>query len=107
MKKIGKQIAIIVILFTITSCKSYYPVTFLCENSTIELYANDEYIGTNMATYRVPKGMQHVTIKCVENGREVFTCKYYVKGMKNAIINVNIPKDYRYSNGQIYKTTIK
>ena len=97
----------IIFFVTLISCKAYFPVTFMCEDTTVELYANDEYIGTNMATYNVPKGVQYVTIRCVENGKDIFTRKYYVKGMKNALITVNIPEDYRYSSGQIYKPTIK
>lgn len=89
------------------SCKSFYAVTFYCEDPTVDMYANDEYIGTNMASYRVPKGMEYVTIRCVENGKDVFTRKYYVKGAKNAVITVSIPQDYRYSNGQVYKPTTK
>ena len=107
MKTICKLIGIVAVLFSMVSCKSYYAVTFFCEDTTVEMYANDEYIGTNMATYNVPRGMRHVTIRCVENGKDVFTRKYYVKGMKNALITVSIPEDYRYSNGQIYKPTTK
>lgn len=107
MKKICKLSCIIAVLIAIISCKSYYAVTFLCEDTTVEMYANDEYIGSNMATYRVPRGMQYVTIRCVENGKDIFTRKYYVKGMKNGLITVNIPADYRYSNGQVYKPTTK
>ena len=93
--------------FIMTSCKSYFTVTFFCEDPTIELYANDEYIGANMASYNVPRGMRYVTIRCVENEKDVFTRKYYVKGMKKALITVSIPEDYRYSNGQVYKPTTK
>ena len=107
MKAFYKFIGIVAIFASLVSCKSYYAVTFFCEDATVEMYANDEYIGTNIATYYVPNGMRYVTIRCVENGKDVFTRKYYVKGIKNALITVSIPEYYRYSNGQVYKPTIK
>lgn len=107
MKTKRKLCGILMITALLISCKSYHAVTFYCEETTVEMYANDEYIGTNMAIYHVPKGMKYVNIRCVENGKEIFTRKYYVKGMKNALITVSIPDDYRYSNGQVYKPTTK
>ena len=101
----------ILLLFLLTllfsSCKSYFPVTFLTNKTDIEIYVDDEYIGKNMVTYRVPNGVQEVTVRCFDGGREVLVRKVYVKGMKNRIIEINIPDDYKYSDGQIYKPITK
>lgn len=91
----------------LSSCKSYFPVTFLTNKTDIEIYVDDEYIGKNMVTYRVPNGVQEVTVRCVDGGRDVLIRKVYVKGMKNKLIEICIPEDYKYSNGQIYKPTTK
>lgn len=98
---------VLTILFALSSCKSYFPVTFLTNQTDIEIYVNDEYCGMNMVTYRVPKGVTEVTIRCVDGGREVVNRKVYVKGMENRIIEIAIPEDYKYSNGTLYKPVTK
>lgn len=94
-------------LFALSSCKSYFNVTFLTNRTDIEIYVDDEYCGMNMVSYRVPKGVSEVTVRCVDGGREVVNRKIYVRGMENRVIEIAIPEDYKYSNDIIYKPVTK
>lgn len=107
MKKIIIFGGVFICTLLLISCKSYFPVTFLTKETHVEIYVNDEYVGTNMATYRVPSGTNYVTVKCIDNGREVLVKEICVKGMKNRLIELSIPEDFKYSNGQTYKPIVK
>ena len=82
------------------SCRSTASVSLLCDEQHIELYVDDEYVGRGLVSYTVPKGQDNIRVSCRENGVEVYSRSFYVKGMKNQLIELNIPKDYRYSSGQ-------
>lgn len=86
------------------SCRCTASVSLLCDEQHIELYVDDEYVGRGLVSYTVPKGQDNIRVSCRENGVEVYSRSFYVKGMKNQLIELNIPKDYRYSSGQ---STIK
>ena len=82
------------------SCGSTASISLLCDEQQIELYVDDEYVGRGLVNYVVPKGQDEINVSCRENGVEVYNRTFYVKGMKNQLIELTIPKDYRYSSGQ-------
>ena len=82
------------------SCGSTASVSLLCDEQHVELYVDDEYVGRGLVNYTVPKGQDEIRVSCREGGEEVYNRSYYVKGMKNQLIEITIPKDYRYSSGQ-------
>lgn len=85
------------------SCAVSVPVHFLCNEQHIEIYVDNEYLGRGQVSYKVPKGTDYVNVSCREEGIEVYSRNFYVKGAKNQLFELNIPKNYRYSNGQHIK----
>ena len=49
-----------------------------------------EYIGDN--------SVAGVTVLAVQDGKEIYTRTFYVKGKKGQLFDLQIPKDYRYSS---------
>lgn len=92
----------------LTSCKITMSVSLLCDEQHVELYVDDEYVGRGLVNYIVPKGQDNIRVSCRENGVEVYSRSFYVKGMKSQLIEITIPKDYRYSSRQsIIKSKVK
>lgn len=83
-----------------SSCASSIPISLLCEEQQIEIYVDNEYAGRGLVHYEVPKGNDYINVSCRENGIEVYQRNFYVKGKKNRLFELRIPKDYRYSSGQ-------
>ncbi len=85
------------------SCAGSIPISLLCEEQQIEMYVNGEYAGKGLVQYVVPKGTDYIYVSCRDAGEEVYSRRLYVKGMKNHLFELVIPKDYRYSSGQQVK----
>lgn len=84
----------------LSSCSSSIPISLLCNEQHIEIYVDDEYLGRGLVQYIVPKGNEYINVSCRENGIELYSRKFYVKGKKNHLFELNIPKNYRYSSEQ-------
>ena len=82
-----------------SSCQSVKTIYFQCDRQDIQLYVNDEFIGSGQGYYTIPKGMTEVAVSCMEEGRVVYRRNFYVKGNKENLYELNIPKDYGYSSG--------
>lgn len=103
-----KQLIITVFtILCITSCATSIPINLSCNEQHIEIYVNDEYAGRGLIQYIIPKSNSYITVSCRENGIEIYSRKFYVKGKKNHIFELTIPKDYRYSSGQQIKFQIQ
>lgn len=89
------------------SCASSIPINLLCDEQHVEIYVDDEYVGRGLVHYIVPKGNDYINVSCRENGIEVYSRRFYVKGRKNQLYELRIPKDYRYSSGQQVKSTTR
>ncbi len=87
--------AALVLLWGCTSTKS---VTFTCQEPQIEIYADGEYLGRNMVSYTLPKGRDYVDVSCCDGGEEVYTRRYHVQGKGGYLIEIEIPKHFRYSD---------
>ena len=66
-----------------------------------------ENAGRGLIHYIVPKGDDYINVSCRENGIEIYSRTFYVKGKKNQLFELAIPKDYRYSSGQQIKPQIR
>ncbi len=56
-----------------------------------------------MVYYTVPKGQNYVEISCRDNGNEVYLKKIYTDDLnKENMIELQIPKNLRYSNNRQY-----
>lgn len=94
--------------YCLISCASSTPINLMCDEQQIEIYIDDEYVGRGLVNYTVPKGQDYVNVSCRDNGIEVYSRSLYIKDKKNQLIELTIPKDYRYSSGQsIIKSKIK
>ena len=70
----------------------------MCKERQIEIYVNDEYIGRDLVQYRVPKGNEYIEVSCRQDGMEVYHRRVNVSGCKNCLIELQIPKNYKYSS---------
>ena len=96
MKAFLLQLIALASLFT--SCSSSKTIGFHCEEQQVEIYINDEYAGRGLVNYRLPKNMESVKVSCMQDGKEIYTRTFYVKGKKGQLFDLQIPKDYRYSS---------
>lgn len=91
----------IVIISTIglISCSSATKTLALtCLERQIEIYVDDEYLGRDLVYYTVPKGREYIEVSCRENGMEVYHRRINVKNRKGTLIELQIPKNYKYSS---------
>lgn len=86
------------------SCASSIPINLSCDEQHIKIYVDGEYVGRGLVHYIVPKGNDYINVSCRENGIEIYSRNFYVKGKKNQLYELSIPKDYRYSSGQPIKS---
>ena len=96
MKKLGSLIILIMCLLA-GGCSSQKILAFYCQESQIEIYADGKYLGRDLVRYTVPKGRDYVEVSCRNGGVEVYSRRYYVKGGNNSLIEIQIPRNYKYS----------
>jgi len=91
-------VAIVAIPLLLTSCaQKSFPVSFLCNDPTADVYVDGNFIGNGgPIQYVVPAGAEFVTVECILDGKPVFSRKYNVRGQKNVLFDINIPRDYQY-----------
>ena len=51
-----------------------------------------------MVYYTVPKGRDFIEVSCRENGLEVYHRRINVENKSGALIELQIPKNYKYSS---------
>lgn len=81
-----------------TSCSSTKTIGLTCQERQIEIYVDDEYLGRDLVYYTVPKGREYIEVSCRENGIEVYHRRINVKDRKGTLIELQIPKNYKYSS---------
>ncbi|MDE6091392.1 MAG: hypothetical protein K2G41_11945 [Duncaniella sp.] len=82
---------------SISSCSSTKTIGFTCQERQIEIYVDDEYLGRDLVYYTVPKGREYIEVSCRDNGIEVFRRRISVNDSKGILIELQIPKNYKYS----------
>lgn len=82
----------------ISSCSSTKTIGLTCQERQIEIYVDDEYLGRDLVYYTVPKGREYIEVSCRENGIEVYHRRINVKNRKGSLIELQIPKNYKYSS---------
>lgn len=83
---------------TLLSCSSSTTVSPLCDERQVEMYVDDEYVGRGLVQVTVPRDKERIKVSCRENGLEIYSRTYYIKGKDKQLIELSIPKDYRYSS---------
>lgn len=80
------------------SCSSPKTFTLNCQERHIEIYADDQYLGRDLVYYTPAKGQRYIEISCRDNGVEVYHKRINVESKKGTLIELQIPKNYRYSS---------
>lgn len=82
----------------LSSCSSTKTIGLSCQERQIEIYVDDDYLGRDLAYYTVPKGREYIEVSCRDNGVEVYHRRINVKDRNGSLIELQIPKNYRYSS---------
>ena len=85
-------------ILTLFSCSAPKTIAFSCNERQIEIFIDDEYLGRDLVYYTVPNGRKHLEVSCRENGIEVYHRRINVDGKNGKLIELQIPKHYKYSN---------
>ena len=82
----------------VSSCSSTKTIGLSCQERQIEIFVDNEYLGRDLVYYTVPKGREYIEVSCRDNGMEVYHRRINVKDRKGNLIELQIPKNYKYSN---------
>ena len=82
----------------ISSCSSTKTIALSCQERQIEIYVDDEYLGRDLVYYTVSRGREYIEVSCRENGLEVYHRRINVKNRNGNLIELQIPKNYKYSS---------
>lgn len=97
-KTAGVVVGLFLVFFSFISCSSTKTIGLTCQESQIEIYVDDEYLGRDLVYYTVPKGREYIEVSCRDKGIEVYHRRINVKDRKGNLIELQIPKNYKYSN---------
>lgn len=81
-----------------SSCSGVKTIGLSCKERQIEIYVDDEYLGRDLVYYTIPKGRKNIEVSCRENGMEVYHRRINVESKDGRLIELEIPKNYKYSN---------
>jgi len=90
--------AVILTMACVSSCASTKTIGLCCQERQIEIYVDDEYLGRDLVYYTVPKGREYIEVSCREDGVEVYHRRINVKNKNGNLIELQIPKNYKYSS---------
>lgn len=88
----------LILATTLLSCSSTKTFSFYCQERQIEIYADNEYLGRDLVHYTVSKDREYIEISCREEGVEIYNRRINVKDRKGSLIELQIPKNYKYSS---------
>lgn len=100
-QRVKAAVTVLVCLFAaigIVSCSSSKTIGLTCQERQIEIYVDDEYLGRDLVYYTIPKGREYIEVSCRDKGIEVYHRRIYVKDKNGTLIELQIPKNYKYSN---------
>ena len=87
-----------IIVLSFTACSTPKTFALTCQERQIEIYVDDQYLGRDLVYYTPFKGQKYIEISCRDNGIEVYHKRVNVEGKKGNLIELQIPKNYRYSS---------
>lgn len=85
-------------LICVSSCSSTKTIGLTCQERQIEIYVDDEYLGRDLVYYTISNGREYIEVSCRENGMEVYHRRINVTDRKGTLIELQIPKNYKYSS---------
>ncbi len=101
MMKVNKLLSGLIIILLLESCSSTTTVSFLCNQEDLQIYVNDDYVGTGLVQYTAPKGVTTAEVECKKDGITVFSRNYYIKGHNRDLFDIHIPQYNSYSSDRI------
>lgn len=96
--KILKFLSGLTLILIIESCSSTTTVSFLCNQEDVQIYVNDDYVGTGLVHYTAPKNVTTADVECKKDGITIFTRSYYIKGHNRELFDLNVPERMTYSS---------
>ena len=99
--KVYKLLSVLMLILLIESCSSTTTVSFLCNQEDLQIYVNDNYVGTGLVQYTAPKGVTTAEVECKKDGITVFSRNYYIKGHNRELFDINVPHYNSYSSDRI------
>ena len=91
--------SIVLLFFAITSsCSTPHCIILNCEDPTIDIFVDEEYIGRGNVRYVFPKGKNTIEITCSENGQELYRRTIYKDACStNEILDIVPQRNLNYS----------
>lgn len=96
MKKSLFIAASIFVALLFSGCASVSCI-FHCDDPSMKILVNGQYIGTGTAKFSAPHGTIYVNVYLEQDGEIVHSQKVYVRDCRNTYIEVSKPEIYRYS----------
>ena len=94
-----KKLVIICTLTILGACASPTRLNFSCDDPTIDIYVDGEYVGKSLVNYVFPNSKQTVVVSCYEGGKEVYRRTFRKDGhVNNELIDLQIERNYQYSS---------
>ena len=85
----------------IMSCSTSTTVSFLCDQEDLQIFVNNEYVGTGLVSYTAPKEITTAEVECKKDGVTEFTKNYYIKGHNRELFDIKIPIENSYSSDKM------
>lgn len=82
----------------LAACDTTKSITLYCQERHVEIYVDGEYLGRDQVQYTVPKGRDIIEISGKDNGMEIYHRELNVRRLRGNLIEIQIPKNYRYSD---------
>ncbi|MBQ0141894.1 MAG: hypothetical protein KBT06_03675 [Prevotellaceae bacterium] len=94
--------------FLLSSCgATSKTVYFQCDRQDVQLYINEQLIGSGQGTYSTEPGEERIHLSCRQNGKEVYSRDYQLSKSSSIYYEVSIPKNLRYGSSETIKPTYK
>lgn len=87
----------IIVFFSLLSCSSPKTFGLYCQERTVEIFADGEYLGRDLVYYTIPKDREYIEVSCRNGDIEIYKRRIYVKEQQGGLIELRIPKNYKYS----------
>lgn len=71
---------------------------FSCQERQVEIYVDGQYLGRDLVYYTLPKGQRYIEVSGQEGGIEVYNRRIDTQNRKGNLIEIQIPKNYKYSS---------
>lgn len=86
------------VLSLLTTCAETKSVAFLCQQEDLQIYVNQEYVGTGLVYYKVPPNVRTAHVQCWKDGEIVYERNYDIRKSNRRLFDIHIPNYQTYSS---------